>query len=97
MTEGDGWATAFKKGSWYEVTATGYNDKGDEIAKTSIRLADYKSDTDKPINTWIWLDLTDLQTASKITLTSNSSDSDDENGMRTGKYFCIDDITLIEK
>lgn len=97
MTEGDGWATAFKKGSWYEVTATGYNDKGNKVAEATIKLADYKSDTDKPVNTWIWFDLTDLQAASKITFTANSSDSDDENGMRTGKYFCIDDLTLIEK
>lgn len=96
MTEGNSWAHAFKKDSWYKVTATGYNDKGDKIAEVTIKLADYKSDTDKPVNTWIWFDLTELQAASKITFTPDSSDFDD-NGMLTGRYFCIDDITLIEK
>lgn len=97
MTEGDNWATAFKAGSWYEVTATGFNDNGDKIAEATIKLADYKNDTDKPVNTWIWFDLTALQGASKITFTPSSSDSDETNGMKTGKYFCIDDLTLIEK
>lgn len=97
MTEGDGWATAFKKGSWYKVTATGYDSNGKPIAETSINLADYKSDADKPVNTWIWFDLTTLQAASKIIFIPSSSDSDEENGMKTGQYFCIDDITLIEK
>ena len=32
----------------------------------------------------------------KITLIPSSSDSG-EFGMNTGKYFCIDDLTLIEK
>lgn len=96
MTEGGNGATAFKKGSWYKVTAIGYNDKDEKVAEATIKLADYKSDTDKPINTWIWFDLTPLQGASKITFTPDSSDSG-EFGMNTGKYFCMDDLTLIEK
>lgn len=96
MTEGDSYAKAFKKGDWYKVTATGYNDEGDKIAETSINPADYKSDEDKPVNTWIWFDLTPLKDASTITLFPSSSDSG-EFGMNTGKYFCIDDLTLIEK
>ena len=67
-----------------------------KIAETKIKLADYKTDTDKPVNTWIWFDLTHLKDASKITLIPSSSDSG-EFGMNTGKYFCIDDLTLIEK
>ncbi|WP_334312610.1 DUF4465 domain-containing protein [Bacteroides thetaiotaomicron] len=96
MTEGDSYARPFKKGDWYEVTATGYDNKGKKIAETKIKLADYKTDTDKPVNTWIWFDLTPLKDASKITLIPSSSDSG-EFGMNTGKYFCIDDLTLIEK
>lgn len=96
MTEGDSYARAFKKGDWYEVTATGFNSTGKEIAKTKIKLANYQSDTDKPVNTWIWFDLTPLKDASTITFIPNSSDSG-KYGMNTGKYFCIDDITLIEK
>lgn len=61
MTEGDSYARPFKKGDWYEVTATGYDNKGKKIAETKIKLADYKTDTDKPVNTWIWFDLTLLK------------------------------------
>ena len=46
MTEGDSYARPFKKGDWYEVTATGYDNKGKKIAETKIKLADYKTDTD---------------------------------------------------
>lgn len=93
MTKGDGYARAFKAGDWYEVTATGYNANGDQIAEATIKLADYKNDTDTPVNAWVWFDLTGLQTATKITLMPNSSDSG-EYGMNTSRYFCIDGITL---
>ena len=96
MTEGDGYARAFKTGDWYKVTATGYDDNGNKVGETSILLADYKSDTDKPINEWIWFDLTSLRNATKISFIPDSSDFN-EYGMKTGAYFCLDNITLIEK
>lgn len=96
MTEGKTPARVFKKGDWYKVTAIGYDNNNKEIGSTNIMLADYKSDTDKPINDWIWFDLTSLKNATKITITPSSSDVG-EWGMNTGIYFCIDDITLIEK
>lgn len=96
MTEGDGWARVFKTGDWYKVTATGYDDNGNKVGETSILLADYKSDTDKPINEWIWFDLTSLRNATKISFIPDSSDFN-EQGMKTGAYFCLDNITLIEK
>lgn len=96
MTEGDGYATPFKKDSWYKVTATGYNQNKEEIGKVEILLAKYKSDNDLPIKDWVWFDLTPLKDAVKIEFMSDSSDSD-EYGPKTAQYFCLDGITLIEK
>lgn len=96
MTEGDSNARKFEKGDWYKVTATGYNKTGEEIGKSEIFLANYKSNDDKPINDWIWFDLTPLQDAVKIKFIPSCTDN---NGpyMNTAAYFCLDGITLIEK
>lgn len=93
MTQGDGYATAFKKGSWYKVTATGYDSQEKEIGKVEISLANYTSDNDKPVNDWIWFDLSALHNAVKIKFIPSSSDIN-ENGMKTAAYFCLDGITL---
>lgn len=36
MTEGDSYARPFKKGDWYEVTATGYDNKGKKLLKQKL-------------------------------------------------------------
>lgn len=95
MTQGDGYATAFKKGSWYKVTATGYDSQEKEIGKVDIALANYTNDNDKPVNDWIWFDLSALHNAVKIKFIPSSSDVN-ENGMKTAAYFCLDGITLTE-
>lgn len=95
MTEGYGVATAFKKGSWYKVTATGYDNQEKEIGKVEISLADYKSDNDKPLSDWIWFDLSALQNAVKIKFIPSSSDTGE--WMNTAAYFCLDGITLTQK
>ena len=38
MTEGDSYARPFKKGDWYEVTATGYDNKGKKLLKQKLNL-----------------------------------------------------------
>ncbi|MDR0892808.1 MAG: DUF4465 domain-containing protein [Mediterranea sp.] len=105
MTQGAGGefgATAFKKGSWYKVTATGYDGPdgtGNQIGEAVIALADYKSDTDLPVDGWIWFDLTPIAHATSILFMPSSSDANPDPyiGMNTSRYFCLDDITLVEK
>lgn len=97
MTVGDGYAEPFKKGSWYKLKATGYTANGTEINSIEIELANYKSDDDKPVNEWIWFDMTELDNAVKIKFTLTSTDNDPQWGMRTAAYFCMDGITLEEK
>lgn len=94
MTEGDDMARPFVKGDKYTVTATGYNKNNEEIGSIEVLLADYKSNTDKPVSDWIWFDLSTLQNAVKIKFVPTSTDMGEF--MNTSKYFCLDDITLIE-
>lgn len=102
MVNGSFVATAFKKGSWYKVTAYGLDAADKKIAQTEVYLAKYQSDNDKPANDWIWFDLTPLQGAVKVYFEASSSDSytDPDTGeeyMNTAAYFCLDGITLVEK
>jgi len=96
MVAGDYMATAFKTGDWYKVVATGYDEAGNETGKAEILLADYKTDSDKPVSEWIWFDLSPLQDAVKVKFMPDSSDKN-EYGMLTPAYFCLDGMTLIEK
>ena len=96
MTNGDGYARKFTKGDWYKVTAIGYDETNKEIGSVEILLANYTTNTDTPISKWMWFDLTSLQNAVKIKFIPSSSDTGTF-GMNTPAYFCLDDITLIEK
>jgi hypothetical protein len=96
MTQGGAPASPFTAGSWYKVVATGYDAADKEIGTTEIYLANYKTDSDKPVSDWIWFDLTPLKAAVKILFVPESSDSG-ERGMNTAAYFCMDGITLVEK
>lgn len=96
MVNGGVSATAFTAGSWYKVTAYGLDDSGNTVAQTEIYLANYTSDSDKPVDNWIWFDLTPLAGATKIQFLPSSSDTG-AYGMNTSAYFCLDGITLIEK
>lgn len=91
--------TTFTKGSWFKLTANGYDNNDNKIGNTEIYLANYKSDNDLPLTDWVWFDLTSLKNASKISfeLTSTDTDPRPEVGMNTPASFCIDGITLEEK
>ena len=79
-----------------KVTATGYDEAGNETGKAEILLANYKTDNDLPVKEWIWFDLTPIQNAVKVKFIPDSSDKN-EYGIKTAAYFCLDGITLIEK
>lgn len=96
MTVGDNFAKPFKKGSWFKLTATGYTANDVETGSTEIYLANYQSDEDKPITDWIWFDMSELNDAIKVTFSLSSTDNNDY-GMLTAAYFCMDGITLEEK
>jgi hypothetical protein len=96
MTVGDYYAHKFTKDSWYKVTATGFDAEGTEVGHVEIYTANYTSDSDTPSADWIYLDLSPLSRASKIEF---SADSSDKTGgyANTALYFCLDDLTFVEK
>ena len=93
MTIGDSYATAFKKDSYFKLTATGFDANNNVTGTAEIYLANYKSDNDKPVTEWIWFDMSPLMAAVKIQFSLTSSDTG-EFGMNTAAYFCMDDIVL---
>lgn len=96
MTVGDSYATKFSKGSWYKLTATGYDKNNAEVGTSEVYLANYSSDNDKPVNKWIWFDLSDLSEAVRFQFDLSSTDNGNY-GMNTAAYFCMDDVTLTLK
>ncbi len=93
MAVGDDYATAFKAGNWFKLTAKGYNAEGTEIGAVDIYLANYKSDSDKPVSEWIWFDMTPIADAVKVEFSLESTDVG-QFGMNTPAYFCMDGVTL---
>lgn len=88
--------TPFKKGDSFKLTATGYSNTDVETGSVEIYLANYTNDTDKPVNEWIWFDMTELGDAVKVKFSLSSTDNG-QWGMNTPAYFCMDGITLEEK
>ena len=93
MTVGDSYSTAFKAGSWFKLTAKGYDAEEQEIGSVDIYLANYQSDDDKPANEWIWFDMTPIADAIKVVFSLESTDTG-KWGMNTPAYFCMDGVTL---
>lgn len=89
--------TPFKKGDWLKLTATGYGNNNAQVGVAEIYLANYSSDSSKPVGEWIWFDMTELGDAVKVVFSLSSTDNDPEWGMRTPSYFCMDGVTLEEK
>ena len=75
---------------WFKLTITGYN-KDAETGKVELKLADGTS----LLKTWQKVDLTKLGKVTKIKFTVASTDNND-NGMVTPAYFCLDQLTVTE-
>lgn len=89
-------STPFKKGDSFKLTAIGYKSDDTPAGKAEIYLANYKSGNEKPVNEWIWFDMTPLKNAVRVEFLLESTDNN-SNGMLTPAYFCMDAITLKER
>ena len=78
---------------WFKLTATGKNAAGQTVGTLDFYLADYRftnNEEDYVLNTWEWFDLSPLGEVATISF-SLSSTKNDNWGMLTPAYFCIDD------
>lgn len=99
MLEGDYTATPFggttgNDPDWFKLTATGKNSNGQTTGTVDFYLADYRfanNEEDYILNTWAWLDLSPLGEVASISF-SLSSSKNDNYGMITPAYFCMDDF-----
>ena len=99
MLYGDATATAFggttgNDPDWFKLTATGKNASGQTVGTAEFYLADYRfsnNDEDYVLNTWEWFDLSSLGAVHTISF-SLSSSKNDNYGMITPAYFCMDNL-----
>ena len=99
MLYGDATATAFggptgNDPDWFKLTATGKNANGQTVGTAEFYLADYRftnNDEDYVLNTWEWFDLSTLGEVASVGF-SLSSSKNDNYGMITPAYFCMDDF-----
>lgn len=99
MLYGDATATAFggptgNDPDWFKLTATGKNASGQTVSTTEFYLADYRfanHEEDYILNTWEWFDLSPLGEVATISF-SLSSSKNDNYGMITPAYFCMDNF-----
>ena len=93
MANGDGFATAFTQGSWFKLTAVGFNGN-EQTGTVSKYLADYQSQNALDhyiLDTWQWMDLRPLGKVTKVRFTLDGSDKGDY-GLNTAAYFVMDDF-----
>ena len=95
MTLGDGFATAFTKGSYFELKIFGFsglNGTGTELGEVDFYLANYTSASSLPVDVWTLVNLSSLA-AQSLTFDYASSDVG-EFGINTPEYFAMDNLTL---
>jgi len=79
---------------WLNLQITGYNTNGDSTGTVNYKLADFTADDstkDYIIETWQWVDLTDLGEINKLNFTMSSTDNGNW-GMNTPAFFCMDNM-----
>ena len=94
MAVGDGFATAFSQGSWFKLTAVGFDADDEETARTDFYLADYRSEKALDhyiLDTWQWMDLRPLGKVAKVRFLIDGSDKG-QYGLNTAAYFALDDF-----
>jgi hypothetical protein len=93
-TVGDGMTPgAFATGDWCKLTITGTH-ADESTATVEVYLADYRSENVADhyyINDWQWVDLSTLGEVKSLTFAVSSSRNNDW-GMTTPGYFCIDNV-----
>lgn len=96
MTHGDGFATAFTTGSYFELEIFGWsglNGTGTQVGEVTFYLADYTSASSLPVDAWTLVDLSSLAGARSLTFGYASSDVG-AFGINTPEYFAMDNLVL---
>ena len=87
MKNGDDFSKKFTEGDWFLLTITGIEAQGETTGSVEFKLAD---GTDI-VDTWTWVDLSDLGPVKQLTFAMSSTDNGDF-GMNTPSYFAMDNF-----
>ena len=104
MKEGDVFSKKFggadgSESDWLKVTVAGISSSGDTTGLIDYYLADFRfedEEKDYIVDSWEWLNLSELGEVSKLRFSMSSSDVGDW-GMNTPSYFCIDQLNYDEQ
>ena len=94
MKNGDDFAKKFVEGDWFKLKVSGKDASNNVTQVIEIYLADFRNGKSEMLNTWKWIDLSQLGAISCLDFELSSSDIGDW-GMNTPSYFCMDDITVM--
>ena len=93
MQNGTDLARQFGKGDWLKVTVTGFDAEGEETGTVDFYLADFRDpNAAYIIETWRWVDLTELGKVKRLVFTMSGSDVNPWGSMNTPDYFCMDNL-----
>jgi len=100
MRDGDGFAKKFGGATgddpdWFKLTVRRYLSGQLQPDSVEFYLADFRDTNnanDYIINDWQWVGLGAVYTADSLLITLSSSDND-QFGMKTPAYFCLDDLS----
>jgi hypothetical protein len=97
MTLGDGFATPFTTGSFFELKIFGWsglNGAGTQVGnEIDFYLANYTSSSSLPVDVWSLVNLSSLAGAQSLTFDYASSDVG-QFGINTPEFFAMDNLTL---
>ena len=94
MKNGDQFAKKFSDGDWFKLDIYGEDVSGNESQPVSVYLADFRNGKKEILNTWKWVELSDLGELKSLHFNLTSTDNGDW-GMNTPSYFSIDDLSIL--
>ena len=102
MQDGDAYSKKFggadgSEPDYFKLIVSGVDIFGNKTGEVEFFLADFRAenpDEDYLVNTWEWVNLSDLGVVTRLKFSLESTDLGDW-GMNTPAYFCIDDFNGI--
>ena len=94
MKNGENSTKQFQQGDWFKLTITGLNAEGEQTGTVDFYLADLTSENEADhyiLDEWRWCDLTPLGAVKRLEFNMSSTDNN-EWGMNTPAYFCMDNL-----
>ncbi len=84
----------FAADDYFKLIITGYKANDEKIGDIEFYLADFRDGKSDIVKTWKLVDLKAIASAKYLTFAMESTDNN-EYGMKTPSYFCLDGLTMV--